>query len=100
MSERSIRNENLRLKREVAELRRKAAEQEKYKIKADPAAPVSPDHTGGEHSDLTEFNTSALLFKKQTSPAEVAEKKAAQGDPVYAAYLKNKKLKRSRWIDL
>jgi hypothetical protein len=82
MNERSLRNENLKLKREVAELRRKVKELEKYKPK---------------HSDLTEDNTSALLPQKQTSPAEIALTAAAQKDPYFAAWLREKRRKPS-WL--
>jgi hypothetical protein len=105
MNQPSLKAENLRLKRELAELRRQAAEN--YKINSDPVTPVStatPDHADSAsngHQDLTEHNTAALLPKKQNAtPAEIAEEKAAKADPVFAAWMKAKLKKEKRRLGL
>jgi hypothetical protein len=83
MNERALRAENLRLKKEIAELRRKISELEKEKCKPVQPDPVTPSYTG------------------MAEPGWTPEKQAKleDSDPFLAHVMQQRRHKRS-WLDL
>ena len=91
-----------RLKREIAESRRKFEKAEQYKIMTSGDSESTAHTADTGHRDLTPDNTSVLLPKKtkQVLPAEISEQKAGEKDPVFDAFRKLKRPNRERWLDI